>query len=209
VVAPTKSLDDTLDEIAALPKKISEDSRTYFRNIVDNAIGDAVPGIKARKPFSDKKIASELRAVKREADALLVRLRKMDSCASNLPGIAGRFLRAAAREQKLASKHFVDQLELLTKVAEGAASDIARRSKSSAAGRPPGTPGNLGFDFFVRQLLVDAQGVGVKLTIFKRRDGGFGGSLLNTIELLRAHLPDNFVPKASLGRRLDHIVHGH
>jgi len=59
-------------------------------------------------------------------------------------------------------------------------------------------------------LVMDAhRGLGVKLTIYKNRDGTWGGSLLKTIRLLRAHLPDGFVPKTGLARRLDHIVHGH
>lgn len=140
------------------------------------------------------------------------------SNAGNALGIAGLSLRAAAMDQGLKIKHFIDQLELLAKVAKVATSDITRsaerakeyraRAKRSAAGRPPGTPGNLGFDFFVQQLLKDARAVHINLTIFKRRDGDFSGSLLKTVELLRAHLPRDFVPKAGLGRRLHRIVHG-
>jgi hypothetical protein len=104
-------------------------------------------------------------------------------------------------------------------VAEAATSDITRsaerakkyraEAKRSAAGRKRGTPGNIGFDLFVQQLRTDARTVNVNLTIFKSRDGGWSGSLLKTIELLRAHLPNDFVPKAGrLGRRLNRIVHG-
>ena len=109
-------------------------------------------------------------------------------------------------------------------MAEAATSDIARSAKRSvsakrsasakhsAAGRPSGTPENLGFDFFVQQLLVDARAVGVKLTIYRSKSkmgSDWGGSLLKTIELLRAHLPDKFVPKANLGKVLDRIARSH
>jgi len=224
-VAPTKSLDDALNEIAALAK-IPEDCRANFRNLVRSAIDDAAPHIKKLKPFSDDSVASKFRAVPRNARALLADLKTMEkgSRAGNALGLAGLFLRAAALDRGLTIKHFIDQLELLVEAAKAAASDIAR-SKSSAAGRKEGTPGNLGFDFFVQQLLVDARAVGVKFTIFKsnpsrtprrtassgssKADGGWNGSLLKTIELLRAHIPDDFVPKTGLGKRLDRIARRH
>jgi hypothetical protein len=210
MVAPTKSLDDALDEIVAIAK-IPEDCRSGFRNLVRAAIDGAVPHVKKLKPFSDESITSKSRAVTRKVGALLTDLKTMEkgSHAGNALGSAGLSLRAAAMDRGLKIKHFIDQLELLAEVAEAATSDIAR-SKRSAVGRPGGTPGNLGFDFFVRQLLVDARAMRVKLTIFKSKaDGGFGGSLLKTVELLRAHLPSGFVPKAGLGRRLYRIVHDH
>jgi hypothetical protein len=209
MVAPTKSLDDALGEIIVLAK-IPEDCRSGFRNVVRSAIDGAIPHVKKLKPFNDDSVASKSKAVMRNAHILLADLKIMEkgSRAGNALGIAGLFLRAAAMDQGLKIKNFIDPLELLAEVAEAAASDIAR-SKRSAVGRPGGTPGNLGFDFFVQQLLMDVRAAHVKLTIFKSKaDGGFSGSLLKTIELLRAYLPGDFVPKAGLGRRLHRIVHG-
>src|SRR5262249_17586090 len=86
-------------------------------------------------------------------------------------GLAGLSFRAAASDRGLTIAYFIGQLELLIGVAEAATSDIARSAKRSvsakrsasakhsAAGRPSGTPENLGFDFFVQQLLVDARAV--------------------------------------------------
>jgi hypothetical protein len=208
MVKPTKSLDDALDEIVELAK-IPGNCRSDFCSLVRSAIDGAVPRVKKLKPFSDDSIASKSRAViKTHALVADLKTMKKGSNAGNALGIAGLSFRAAAMDRGLRIKHFIDQLELLTQVAEAAASDIAR-SKRSAVGRPGGTPGNLGFDFFVQQLLMDARAMHVKLTIFKSKaDSGFSGSLLKTIELLRAYLPGDFVPKAGLGRRLYRIVHG-
>jgi hypothetical protein len=216
--APTKSLDDALSEIAALAK-IPEDRRSDFCKLVRSAI-DGVIHVKKLK--GDDSTISKSRAVMRNARTLLADLKTMEKGSREGHG-AGLFLRAAAMDRRVKIKNFIDPLELLAEVAEAAASDIAR-SNRSAAGRPPGTPGNLGFDFFVQQLLTDARAVGVKFTIFKsnpsrtprrttssgsKADGGWNGSLLKTIELLRAHLPDDFVPKAGLGKRLDRIARRH
>jgi hypothetical protein len=218
--APIKSLDDALDEIVEFAK-IPKDCRPYFRNLVRGTVSDAVPHIKKLKPFSDDKIVSQFRALMHKAHALLADLKTMEkgSRAGNALEIAGLSLRAAAMDEKLTIKHFIDQLELLAKVVEVAVSDIrarqdrVRRARAgrSAAGRPRGTPGNIGFDFFVRQLRDDARAAGGKLGIHKSRDQiSYDGSLLKTIKLLRAHLPDKFVPeKTDLGRRLYRIFHRH
>lgn len=172
MAAPTKSLDDALDEIVALAK-IPEGRKPYFRDLVRSAIDSAARGVKKLKPFSDESIASKSRAVTRNARTLLADLKTMEKgrFADNALGIVGLSFRVAAMERGLAIKHFIDPLELLVEVAEAATSDIARSAertkeyrtgaKHSAAGRPAGTPGNLGFDFFVRQLLMDARGLGV------------------------------------------------
>jgi hypothetical protein len=193
-------LDDALGEIATLVK-IPEDRGPYFRSLVRGTVNDAVPRIK-RLRFSDESIASQLKTVTRKTHELLAHLRKNE--------IAGLRLRAAAMDRGLTIKHFTYQLELLAEVAEIAAADIDHSKPSVRAGRPRGTPGNLGFDLFVQQLIMDARVVHVRLTIFKSpsANSGWGGSLLKTVELLRAHLPDDFVPKARLlGRRLYRIVH--
>src|SRR5262249_18747693 len=145
------------------------------------------PHVQKLKLFSDKSIASEFGAVVRTAHALLADLKTMEESkrAENALGIAGQSFRAAAmisrtgQRRRLTIKHFINQLELLVEVAEDAAKDIARlaeharsakrarSAKGSAAGRPGGTPGNVGFDLFVQQLLWDAQRLGGKLTIYK------------------------------------------
>jgi hypothetical protein len=216
-VTPAKSLDDALDEIADLAK-IPETCRSNFRNLVRSAVDDlCTPNVKKLKPFSDDSIASQLRAVIRNAHALLTQLKTMENgslAANNTLGVAGLSVRAAAKDRGLAIKHFINQLELLVEATEAAASDVrARQDRITRAhtGRPRGTAGNLGFDIFVRQLLMDAQKMGGNLTIFKSpsADGGWNGSLLKSIELLRHHLLDEFVPKASLGQQLYRIAHSH
>jgi hypothetical protein len=199
MAAPTKSLDNALGEIAALAK-IPQDLRPHFRNRVRDTVNAAVPGIKKMR-LSDESITSQLKAVTRQARGLMASLRKID-----VPEAAGLRLRAATMLRGVTVKHFIGELELLIEAAEAAASDIARFKRS--AGRPGGTPGNQGFDLFVQQLLMNARAAGGKLTIFKSpsANSGWGGSLLKTIKLLRAHLPDDFVPKG-LERRLYRIVH--
>jgi hypothetical protein len=201
VRAPTKSLDDALDAVAALAK-IPEDSKTYFRDLLRDTVDAAIPGIKKMR-LSDESITHQLKAVTYKARSLLASLRKIE-----VSEAAGLSLRAAAMDRGLTLKHFADQLELLAEVAEAAGHMGIARSKRSTAGRPPGTPGNLGFDLFVQQLLMDARAAGGNLTIFKSVDGDYRGSLLKTIELLRAHLPRSFVQGGDLGRRLHRIVHG-
>jgi hypothetical protein len=108
MVAPTKSLDDALDEIAALAK-IPQDRKPYFRTLVRGTVNDAVPRVKKLKPFSDDSIASKVRAVIRNARALLADLKTMEmsSQPGNAAGIASLFLRAAAMDRKLTINHFI------------------------------------------------------------------------------------------------------
>jgi hypothetical protein len=182
---------------------------------VRSAIDDlCVPNVKKLKPFSDASIASQLRAVILNARALLTQLKAMENGSHNALGLAGLSVRAAAKDRGPAIKHFINQLELLVEATEAAASDVRARQGRiirAHAGRPRGTAGNLGFDIFVRQLLMDAQRMGGNLTIFKSpsADGGWNGSLLKSIESLRHHLLDGFVPKAGLGQRLCRIAHSH
>src|SRR5262252_230472 len=78
VVAPTKSLDDALDEIVELAE-VPEDGKSYFRQLVRSTISDwDRPIVEKLKLFSDKSIASEFAAVIDTAHTLLADLKTME-----------------------------------------------------------------------------------------------------------------------------------
>src|SRR5262245_9389367 len=113
MVAPTKSLDDALDEITALAK-IPQDLRPHFRDRVRDTVNAAVPGIKKMR-LNDESITPQLKAVTYKARGLLASLRKID-----VPEAAGLRLRAATMRQRrgVTIKHFIGELELLIEAAE-------------------------------------------------------------------------------------------
>ena len=135
MVAPTKSLDDVLDEIVTLAK-IPKDFRPNFRSRVRDTISIAVPGIKKLR-LSDQSIASPLKAITSKASALLASLRKID-----VPEVAGLRLRAALIDQRrgVTIKHFIGELELLIKAANRRHGTPVRGQKNQGRELRPAVP---------------------------------------------------------------------
>jgi hypothetical protein len=241
---PANSLDDALNEIATLAKISNDAGRTLFSESVRLLVEDIcrMPVVEKLQLFSAREVASLLRAVERKAQALCDDLKKMSRATGARAGASKFFHAALIEEQRgeavslcssqrsrqgrrdLWFQNIIDDLDLVTKAAAAAASDICdlhnrtmriraeRSRKHSAAGRPTGTRGNVGFDIFVIQLLTDARRMGGSLTIYKwespNADEGWGGSLLKAVRLLQPHLPARYFPKTNLGRTLNRIANG-
>jgi hypothetical protein len=219
-----RPLDDVVKEIATLARISDPAARAYFCEGVLLLIEEIrqAPVVERWQRSKSDEVASQLSAVERKAIVLCEELDRM-SRDVGAPGVAGRFLRAAARDQRLAIPTVISNLEILATVAKAAASDVqmrhdrtksarvGRSKKQSAAGRPKGTRGNVRFDLFIDQLLCEVRSMGgKKLTIYKSEaaEEGWDGTLLKAIRLLEPYLPPQFFPTSALGRVLNRIVHG-
>jgi hypothetical protein len=203
----SNSLDDaTLAEIAK-HADIHADARDYFFDAVRELISAGVVlNVKNLQQFSSDEVAAPLDAIRRAALSLGDQLNRANAHDGQPAAVAGGFLRAALRDHGLAIKDVIAVLKTLPPAAEHAAREA--RAIRREVGPPRGTKNNVGFDIFAHQLRQDVTACGGKLTINKGAyPGGWGGTGLLVMNLLRPHLPPGFVPTQSLGKVLYRIWH--
>jgi hypothetical protein len=185
-------------------------------------VAHGLSGVKQLQPYTAVQIVAELKRVMDNTLVLRDALLRMQPGHRdiNRHTIAGRFLYAAmlSMEQNKANKlvgadrlqfaNYIAHLAMLAGIAKVAARD-AGKALRRPANRPKGTPGKVGFEYFVRLLLIAAHTCGGKLTAYRSAYSATGreGSLLQAVDLLGPYLPsDGFFPATNVGSSLERIA---
>jgi hypothetical protein len=197
-----------LDQLASLAQ-IPDSARKWFSSEIKEVIRFAhkVGGVRKLRLHPRDKIVSILNQSAQCTRQLRELLSDIDGVPITPKVIAGKYLRAALLDKGVRVE---DALAFLnTFAAAGDPADQAVKSEHVGQGRPVGTSYNEGFDLFVEQLFLAVKSSSGKLTHYKsaHADKGWAGTLLQSLELLRPWLPDQFpLMNAISGKSLDRIA---
>jgi hypothetical protein len=179
--------------IEPLPWHATTAARFYYRCRFCNDVAELVaeyvknPNIGAAAVIPVSEIAAELEGFEADARKLHDRLDGMKSRGTeSARSLAGLFLKSEMPK----NAKFTEYLLILDGLASWAKAAMRQLPPPREACRPRGTSGNRGLDSFVDRLL---QYTGInygKLTIYKSDsvDGGWSGSLLKALKMLKPHL---------------------
>ena len=93
-----------------------------------------------------------------------------------------------------------EYVELLKEI-----SSVCQRLSKTQMRVPKGAGGNYAVDQFIESLVMATRMSGGKLTVSRRGDQIWAGTLLKTLRLLEKYLPEKFFPVGELGRSGEHI----
>lgn len=187
------AVDDVIGRLAELAKVPSE-HRDLFHCKIDGIIRELsrFSTTKGKRTFSKKQ---QLEQISKAAKRLRQRLELVEFSVKEIIDCG------LVETGKTSYQHCIENLEVLDRAIEWG-KKVGRQPK----GRPAGI--RTSFDLLVWQLLSAARTYGGDLKIYKdtHSEGGWSGSLLEGVCLLKSILPRAFVPAGNLGNVLDRIA---
>ena len=191
------------DELLSISRLAKVNDHLGFGQHICSIMLDAHWNHASRK-VPNEKVRASLDKVRKRARLLKNALHEIDVGAP--AEYAGLLLedelgKVQFKEQLILFPDWTDLLDLLASATSSADQRLNRKR-----GRKPAAGGNFAFDTLVWQLLMAARQWRGRLSVYRRPDGTYKGTLLEAISILKPYLPDKLFPQnVNLGRSVEHI----